>query len=104
MYGVEHIPELVDLSVENVMKSNPELLDPSDEASGNVEFVCGDGREGLAESGPFDCIHVGAASEKVPQTLLEQLKCPGRLIIPVGTYHQDLLQVCAFLHFCLISS
>lgn len=48
---------------------------------------------GYAEKGPYDAIHVGAAARAVPPALVEQLATPGRMIIPVGTYSQRLVQV-----------
>ncbi len=48
---------------------------------------------GYAEKGPYDAIHVGAAARTVPPALVEQLASPGRMIIPVGTYSQRLMQV-----------
>lgn len=36
----------------------------------------------------FDVIHVGAAAEKVPEALLQQLAEGGKMIIPVGGEHQ----------------
>ncbi|KAL1917750.1 uncharacterized protein VTP21DRAFT_3584 [Calcarisporiella thermophila] len=77
--GIEHIPELVDLSTENVRKARPEFLD-----EGRVEFVVGDGRKGYPKEAPYDCIHVGAAAHETPKDLIEQLKAPGRMFIPVG--------------------
>lgn len=56
-------------------------------------FVVGDGRKGLPEHAPFDAIHVGAASPHEPRELMNQLKVGGRLIVPVGTYHQEMLQI-----------
>lgn len=53
----------------------------------------GDGRLGFEEGGPYDAIHVGAASPSIPDALLDQLKSPGRMIIPVGTHNQVLLQI-----------
>ena len=50
----------------------------------NVEVICGDGSEGHAESMPYDAISVGAAAPEIPWRLLEQLRDPGRLVIPVG--------------------
>lgn len=44
----------------------------------------GDGRKGYPELGPYDAIHVGAASPETPTALVEQLKKGGRLIVPVG--------------------
>jgi protein-L-isoaspartate(D-aspartate) O-methyltransferase len=48
---------------------------------------------GYAEKGPYDAIHVGAAARTVPPALVEQLASPGRMVIPVGTYSQRLMQV-----------
>ncbi|RHZ82745.1 hypothetical protein Glove_104g44 [Diversispora epigaea] len=77
--GIEHIRQLVDLAKLNVQKDRPEFLE-----SKRVEFIEGDGRKGYPEEAPYDCIHVGAAAEKTPQELINQLKTPGRLFIPVG--------------------
>ena len=43
--------------------------------------------------GPYDAIHVGAAARTIPPALVEQLATPGRMVIPVGTYSQKLMQV-----------
>lgn len=77
--GIEHIPELVELSTSNLRKSFSYLLDNS-----AVKIVEGDGRKGYPDSSPFNCIHVGAASPKVPQLLIDQLKNGGRMMIPIG--------------------
>ncbi|CAG8762680.1 8833_t:CDS:2, partial [Racocetra fulgida] len=71
--GIDHIPQLVNLAKDNVMNDRPELLE-----SQRVIFVLGDGRKGYPEEAPYDCIHVGAAAEKLPQDLIDQLKSPGR--------------------------
>ncbi len=44
----------------------------------------GDGSLGWSEQAPFDRIIVTAASPSVPQSLLEQLKVGGLLVIPIG--------------------
>ena len=44
----------------------------------------GDGDEGWPEAAPFDRILVGAAPERVPKKLIEQLADGGRLVAPIG--------------------
>jgi len=55
-----------------------------------VDVKCGDGYRGWPEKAPFDGIIVTAAPDEIPQPLLDQLADGGRMVIPVGTYHQDL--------------
>lgn len=78
--GIDHIQALTDLAITNTRKSadGKELLDNK-----RVIFVTGDGRKGYAQEAPYDCIHVGAAAAKHHEELVEQLKSPGRLFVPV---------------------
>lgn len=55
-----------------------------------VHVRAGDGYRGEPSEAPFDAILVTAAAPRVPEPLLEQLKIGGRLVIPVGTFTQDI--------------
>ena len=59
----------------------------------NVEVKIGDGYHGWPGKGPFDGIVVTAASEEVPDPLLDQLAVGGRMVIPLGDYFQDLVVI-----------
>jgi len=50
----------------------------------NIAVLVRDGWEGLAEEAPFDRIIVTAGTETIPPALVEQLKDPGVMVIPVG--------------------
>ena len=56
----------------------------------NVHVRCGDGYGGWPEEAPFDGIIATAAPERVPEPLLDQLIDGGRLVIPVGSFYQEL--------------
>lgn len=80
--GVDHIQDLVDLANKNMSKSEEgrDMLE-----SGKVRFLKADGRLGLDDGeGGWDAIHVGAAAKEAHKVLVEQLRAPGRLFIPVG--------------------
>jgi protein-L-isoaspartate(D-aspartate) O-methyltransferase len=55
----------------------------------NVKVRIGDGYKGWPEYAPFDAIIVTCAPENIPQPLIEQLREGGRMIIPVGDYHNQ---------------
>ena len=58
----------------------------------NVEFVVGDGWNGLPALAPFDAINVAAATvDEVPAALEDQLAEGGRMVVPVGGANQRLI-------------
>ena len=50
----------------------------------NVHVLHGDGTKGWPEHAPYDGIIVAAGGPSVPESLKQQLKIGGRLVIPVG--------------------
>jgi protein-L-isoaspartate(D-aspartate) O-methyltransferase len=59
----------------------------------NVHVHVGDGTLGVPELAPFDAIAVAAAAPEFPQSLYEQLKPLGRLVVPVGGGRGQRLEV-----------
>jgi protein-L-isoaspartate(D-aspartate) O-methyltransferase len=51
----------------------------------NIHILHADGTQGWRDHAPYDAILVAASGPKVPETLKQQLKIGGRLIMPVGT-------------------
>ena len=58
-----------------------------------VDLRIGDGSQGWPEDRRFDAILVAAAARDVPAKLARQLATPGRLILPVGSWQQELVLV-----------
>jgi protein-L-isoaspartate(D-aspartate) O-methyltransferase len=57
----------------------------------NIQVRVGDGYQGWPEEAPFDAILLTAASPRVAEPLLEQLRNGGRMVVAVGGFVQDLL-------------
>jgi protein-L-isoaspartate(D-aspartate) O-methyltransferase len=71
---IERIPELAEQARANLASAGYD----------RVEVVVGDGTLGLPERAPYDGIAVAAAAPGFPETLYEQLRPGGRLVVPVG--------------------
>jgi len=64
----------------------------------NVQVFTGDGTLGLPAYAPFDAILVSAAAVHLPPALLSQLRDGGRMVIPVGSYDSQQLQLVRMLN------
>jgi protein-L-isoaspartate(D-aspartate) O-methyltransferase len=58
-----------------------------------AEVRVGDGTLGVPDRAPFDGIAVAAAAPGLPETLYEQLRPNGRLVVPVGGPRAQRLEV-----------
>jgi protein-L-isoaspartate(D-aspartate) O-methyltransferase len=83
VYSVERMPELVAAAKRNLEKAGIK----------NVTVIEADGSLGLAEHAPYDRISVAATAPKVPESLKQQLKVGGKMVLPVGRDYQDLYLV-----------
>lgn len=79
VFGIDVIPQLVQMSKANMMKEDGDLLD-----SNTVEFAVRDGWKGYPEGSPYNAIHVGAAAATFPIELMKQLTVGGIMVVPVG--------------------
>lgn len=81
---IELVPALAKLARENLARSRRDA---------NVLVIAGDGSIGYPQFAPYDAITVAAAAPEIPHALLDQLKDPGCLVIPVGERSDQDLQV-----------
>jgi protein-L-isoaspartate(D-aspartate) O-methyltransferase len=73
VYAVERIPELKRFGEKNCQKAGIK----------NIKFFLAGNRLGLPKFAPFDRILVSAAAKKLPNSLINQLKIGGKLVIPI---------------------
>jgi protein-L-isoaspartate(D-aspartate) O-methyltransferase len=83
VYAVELIHGLALFARENLKKAG----------ISNVTVLVEDGSIGLPGFAPYDRISVACAAPDIPETLTEQLKPGGKLVIPVGKHIQELYLV-----------
>ena len=81
IFSVERLPELL-VSVRERLSAMGYL---------NIHLTTGNGSLGWSEHAPFDAILVSAAAPDVPAPLLEQLAEGGRMVLPIGSPHSQML-------------
>lgn len=74
VYTIDRFKTLAEYAKENLKNANIK----------NVIVETGDGSEGLPNYAPYDRIYVTCAAPDIPQPLVDQLKDPGKLMVPVG--------------------
>jgi len=80
---IERLPELAEQARANLAAAGYR----------QVEVRVGDGTLGVPDRAPFDAIAVAAAAPAFPETLYEQLRPRGRLVVPVGGPRAQRLEV-----------
>ena len=75
VYSVERIGQLAEKAAVRLTKLGYD----------NVHVLHADGTKGWPDHAPYDAIVVAAGGPKIPESLQQQLKVGGRLVIPVGT-------------------
>ncbi|MBV8887078.1 MAG: protein-L-isoaspartate(D-aspartate) O-methyltransferase [Chroococcidiopsidaceae cyanobacterium CP_BM_RX_35] len=81
VYTVEIIPELAESACQIFNKLGYK----------NIHVKTGNGFEGWTEQAPYDAILVTAAPDYIPEALVNQLTVRGRMVIPVGTWDQEMM-------------
>jgi protein-L-isoaspartate(D-aspartate) O-methyltransferase len=80
---IERIPELAEEARKNLSAAGYD----------RVDVRVGDGTLGVPDQVPFDAIAVAAAAPGFPQTLYDQLRPRGRLVVPVGGQRAQRLEL-----------
>jgi protein-L-isoaspartate(D-aspartate) O-methyltransferase len=81
VYSIEILPTLANQARERLSRLG----------YASVRVRTGNGYLGWPEEAPFDAIVVTAAPNEVPQALVDQLAVNGRMVIPVGSTHQEMV-------------
>ena len=80
---IERVPELAQRARESLAAAGYD----------NVDVRVGDGTLGVPDRAPFDAIAVAAAAPVLPESLYEQLKVGGRIVVPVGARSNQRLEL-----------
>lgn len=85
VFSVERFLELVNVAEKNL----------SVEPNNNYTIIHADGYAGFASQAPFDKVIISAASENIPDKLLQQMQVGGIMVLPLGKdgQKQELLKI-----------
>ena len=89
VYSVEILPKLAEKASATLERLRREGVLSNEK----VRIISGDGAHGHSAAAPYDAIVVTAAPRDVPTALRQQLKERGRMVIPVGDYSHQELQI-----------
>jgi protein-L-isoaspartate(D-aspartate) O-methyltransferase len=76
--GIEINEEMAQMSLDIISNDQPGIIE-----GGGLHVYSYDGMKGCLAYAPYDAIHVGAALNSTPQSLLYQLKIGGVLVCPL---------------------
>ncbi|MBN2373804.1 protein-L-isoaspartate(D-aspartate) O-methyltransferase [bacterium] len=83
VFTIEIVPELAQTAGERLNELGYK----------NIRVKAGDGYLGWPEESPFDAMIITAAPNHIPEPLLEQLKTGGVMVMPIGSYFQELYRI-----------
>jgi protein-L-isoaspartate(D-aspartate) O-methyltransferase len=83
VHTIERIPELAERARARLAQAGYD----------GVDVHVGDGSLGLPAHAPYDAIVVAAAAPAMPESLYDQLRVRGRLVVPVGGQEGQRLEV-----------
>ena len=84
VFSLELVPELAAQALETLTRLG---------YTSRLHLRTGSGYGGWPDAAPFDRILLTASPPELPQTLVDQLADPGRLVAPVGTDWQQIVVV-----------